>query len=143
MTKRPKITVTPDNIEFVIPTLEKLGGKKEILYTSESLCVGEVYYLDLNSDEILQECTKGMLNSVLYEVDPKDYVRPNEPILMVGADSYPKTLETIIEAQKAELDKLKIENEKLRECLGEYYQTCIYDFRFKALNEQAKQLLNK
>lgn len=124
--ERPKITVTESNREFVIPTLEKLGGK---IYRPIEVGINEVWYIDSVNDIDFWSVSafyKKMDNLGYYEVDPKDYVG--------------------VKSEQSEIDQLKAENEKLRECLK----------FFALLNEKepqyasiiggiklAKQLLNK
>lgn len=151
--KRPKITVTESNREFVIPTLEKLGGVNN--YNHIEVAINEVWYIDLDNDIDFWSVSafyKRIDNSGYYEVDPKDYVgvksevfEPNHT-LVVDAESYPKTLETIIELQKAEIDQLKAENDKLRECLKFFALLNKKEPQYASIIggiKLAKQLLNK
>jgi hypothetical protein len=71
----------------------------------------------------------------------------NESKLIVGADSYQTTLETLIAVQKETIDQLRSENEKLRECLEYYYNNARFSNysveEHLTATYQAKQLLNK
>jgi hypothetical protein len=75
--KRPKISVTENNKEYVIPTLEKLGGKLGAIEHKAFLLNEMVFFID--GWENIDGCNKSKFELLyrlenFYEVDPKDYV---------------------------------------------------------------------
>jgi hypothetical protein len=76
--KRPKITVTESNKMYVIPTLEKLGGKLRAIEHKAFLFIDMIFYIDGWGD--IDGRNKNNFEKLngsreyYYEVDPKDYI---------------------------------------------------------------------
>jgi len=76
--KRPKITVTESNKMYVIPTLEKLGGKLIEIEYKRFLFKDMIFYVD--GWGIIDGCNKSKFEKFnagrdnYYEVDSKDYI---------------------------------------------------------------------
>ena len=151
--KRPKITVTEANREFVIPTLEKFGGVNTFDFKIDFPSKNEVYfinnngYLDFNSQYYFFKLEQEESN--FYEVDPSDYVKPFDPTEIPLSDKEitsllgDKTSLANVDVY-AGLSQLKSENEKLRECLSKIndrFHECLKTDSDFDLHYKAKQLL--
>ena len=138
--KRPKITVTEQNREFVIPTLVKFGGVNIYNKKSVDLIDGSIYCISELGNAIVEENCNGLIRASLAEVDPNDYV---------GVKSEP-ALSTVslgdLRSDKMIIAQLRTNNEKLRECLSEFVtlhdEAELKPFFYKVYNK-AQTLLNK
>lgn len=131
--KRPKITVTEENKKFVIPTLKSLGGVNRHNFKDYQLKTGQSFklhpdnaivinlfdedvyevhpkdYVDGKGRKMTYNLSATITDEVLkaQHTDVNKILADTIPTLVVGADSYPKTLETIIEAQKQNAKELE------------------------------------
>lgn len=163
--KQPKITVTDYNREYVIPTLEKLGGSM-YMWGIEPI-IGYIWFIN-EGKKIDSQLAKYFIEqeneSDYYEVPESEYVRPNESIKGLDLEKMkselherlnnetPESLNQFLEKQrlKEENSELREENNKLRELgnkLFELYQIDNPNFpcNVKELEfeDKVKQLLNK